>query len=68
MRIGLLRTVLDEASAKLREFAARPSSFAESFDNLTPEERLAIIADLAEVSRLSSTLIELVGDYYRGDE
>lgn len=68
MRIGLLRNTIDDATGALRQFAAQPGRFVEAFDDLTPEERLATIADLAELSRLSSTLIELVGDYYRGDE
>jgi hypothetical protein len=68
MRIGLLRQLTTSASEELRTFATRPGAFAASFDNLPPEERLAIIADLAELARLASTLIELVGDYYRGDE
>lgn len=68
MNIPAFRQSVEAATEPLLEAARQPFAFAESFDACDGEELQAVIADLAQLARLSVTLIELLGDRYRGDE
>lgn len=68
MHLTDLHSGVTDASERLLEAAKQPGSFAAAFDACSGEEIMAFMADLAQLARLAATLVELIGDRYRGDD